>query len=107
MHRDFTSLIIDSSLLKKVLDEKGLAFDVMTYANAYTAASFDDILTLCRFFVLEDCFTAEQRAALADEGAHELEEKIQAHAEQCRVADGTYRLEQHDDLVLLQTKAPS
>ncbi|HYI01243.1 hypothetical protein [Hyalangium sp.] len=42
-----------------------------------------------RFFVLESCYTAEELAALSED------------AERCRGADGVYRMEQDEDLLLI------
>ncbi|HTN87328.1 MAG TPA: class I SAM-dependent methyltransferase [Sorangium sp.] len=105
MHRDFTSTVIDSSLLIRTLRGKQLAFDVIGSHNAYTAATFEDMVTLCRFFVLADCVSAEQLAAMTETEARELDAKIREHAARCRTDDGTYRLSQEDDMIILRQGA--
>jgi hypothetical protein len=57
--------------------------------------------TLCRFLVLENCYTAEQLATLTEDEAHQLEEKLRGHAERCRGSDGVHRLEQAEDVILI------
>lgn len=107
LHRDFTSSIIDSSSLLATLKDKDLRFEVVARTNGFTASSLDDMVTLCRFFVLEDCYTAEQLAALTEAQSRELEDKIRKHAERCLSADGTYRLEQDEDLFILPRPGPA
>ncbi|WP_437878887.1 class I SAM-dependent methyltransferase [Sorangium sp. So ce513] len=102
MHRDFTSTVIDSSVLIRTLRDKQLAFDVVGSHNAYTATSLEDMVTLCRFFVLADCISAEQLAAMTEPEARELDAKIRAHAARCRTEDGVYRLGQEDDMIILR-----
>lgn len=106
MHRDFTGSVIDSSRLLLLLEERQIPFEVAATRNSYTAQHLDDMVTLCRFFVLEDCFTPDQLAALTDEEAGALEAKIRGHAEGLRIEDGTYRLEQDDDVILVRKQAP-
>lgn len=105
LHRDFTTSIIESSLLMTILREKQIPFDVIPTENSFTAATFDEMVALCRFFVLEDCYTREKLAALSEAEAGELDAKIRAHAERCRVADGPFRLQQGDDVVILRTQS--
>ncbi|WP_437938227.1 class I SAM-dependent methyltransferase [Sorangium sp. So ce341] len=102
MHRDFTSTVIDSSVLIKTLRDKQLAFDVVGSHNAYTAETLEEMVTLCRFFVLADCISAEQLAAMTEREARALDEKIRAHAARCRTEDGAYRLSQDDDMIILR-----
>lgn len=63
--------------------------------------TFEEMHTLCRFFVLEGCYTAEQLAALSQDEVRTLDEKIRVHTERCRGADGVYRLEQDEDLIII------
>ncbi|WP_437679048.1 class I SAM-dependent methyltransferase [Sorangium sp. So ce131] len=102
LHLDFTSMVIDSSVLLKTLRDKQLAFDVVGSHNAYTAATLEEMVTLCRFFVLADCYSAEQLAALTEPEARALDDKIRGHAARCLTEDGTYRLRQEDDTILLR-----
>ena len=69
--------------------------------SGFRAKNFEEMYTLCRFFVLEGCFTAEQLAALSGEEARALDDRIRLHAERCRGTDGVYRLEQDEDVLLL------
>jgi SAM-dependent methyltransferase len=101
LHRDFTKTVISSEQLFDTLKRKRLPYESVAAMNGFTAATLEEMVTLCRFFVLEDCYTAEQLAALSADEARGLEEKIRRHAERCRSADGMYRLEQDEDVVLL------
>ncbi len=105
MHRDFSDSFLSSAQLLDTLRQKQIPFEVVPTMNGFTAASLDEMSALCRFFVLEDCYTAEQVAALTEAQARALEEKIRAHAEKLRGEDGVYRLEQDDDVVLLRVAA--
>ncbi|MET0403513.1 MAG: class I SAM-dependent methyltransferase [Cystobacter sp.] len=105
MHRDFTSTVITSEQLKAVLKQKSLGFEVAVTQNGFSAESFEEMYTLCRFFVFEDCLTPERVAALSEEEARALEARIREHTERCRGPDGVYRLTQEDELILLSRPA--
>jgi SAM-dependent methyltransferase len=101
LHRDFTSTILSSEQLIDTLKHKRIPHEVVAAMNRFSASSFEEMYTLCRFLVLETCYTAEQIAALTEDEARELEEKIRGHAERYRGSDGMYRLEQAEDLILI------
>jgi SAM-dependent methyltransferase len=101
LHRDFTSTVITSEQLFDTLKRKGLPYEVVPTQNGFSATTFEEMYSLCRFFVLEDCYTAERLAALTADEARQLEDKMRLHAERCRSTDGVYRLEQIDDVVIL------
>jgi SAM-dependent methyltransferase len=105
MMRDFILLPRVGRRVIEILSRKGIAFEVFGKANCFIAESFEDMHTLCRFFVLEDCYTQERLAALSESEARELGEKIRRCAERCRTADGTYRLEEEEDMILIQRAA--
>ncbi|WNG48664.1 class I SAM-dependent methyltransferase [Archangium minus] len=101
LHRDFTQTVISSEQLHAVLKEKQLPYEVATTLNGFSATSFEEMYTLCRFFVFEDCCTPEQLAALSEHEARALDARIRKHAERCQEADGVYRLTQDEDLILI------
>lgn len=101
LHRDFTQTVITSEQLFSALKEKHLSHESVRVTNGFRADTFEEMYTLCRFFVLEDCCTPEQLAALSEEAKRQLDAKIRLHAERCRGADGVYRLEQDEDIVIL------
>ncbi len=101
LHRDFTDTVITSTQLLEQLRAKGLPHEVVTTPNGFSAATFEEMYTLCRFFVLEDCYTAEKLAALSEDEVRKLDEKLRLHTERCRGADGVYRLTQDDDIILI------
>jgi SAM-dependent methyltransferase len=101
LQRDFTPAMISSEQLIATLKGKGLAHQVIAAMNGFSTSSFEEMYTLCRFIVLENCFTEEQLVAMTGDEARQLEEKLRGHAERCRGTDGVYRLEQAEDLVLI------
>jgi SAM-dependent methyltransferase len=102
LHRDFTRTVITSEQLLAALKQKQLPHEVVRVTNGFFASSFEEMYTLCRFFVLEDCCTPEQLSALSEEEVLQLDAKIRLHTERCRGADGVYRLEQDEDVVILR-----
>ncbi|OJH34115.1 class I SAM-dependent methyltransferase [Cystobacter ferrugineus] len=101
LHRDFTQTVITSEQLKAVLKEKRLPYEVAEAQNSFSAATFEEMYTLCRFFVFEDCYTAQQLAALSEDEVRALDARIRAHTERCREPDGVYRLTQDEELILV------
>jgi hypothetical protein len=101
LHRDFTDNVITSSQLIEQLKAKGIQHEVIPTQNGFSSATFDEMYTLCCFFVLEDCYTRQQLAAMSADEVARLDEKICKHVEQCREADGMYRLTQGDDIILI------
>ncbi|WP_375771143.1 class I SAM-dependent methyltransferase [Archangium gephyra] len=101
LHRDFTETVISSEQLIGTLREKRIPHEVVATMNGFSAASFEEMYTLCRFFVLEDCFTAEKLKALSQDEVRRLDDEIRLHAERCRHSDGVYRLEQEEDVIII------
>lgn len=101
LHRDFTETVISSEHILEILRQKKLPHEVIAIMNSFFSARFEEMYTLCRFFVLEDCYTSEQLAALSEAETRELDEKIRMHAGRCRGSDGIYRLEQDEDLIII------
>ncbi|NMO13948.1 class I SAM-dependent methyltransferase [Pyxidicoccus fallax] len=98
--RDFSQTLTFSDVADTVRQLK-LPHEVIATMAGFAAKTFEEMYTLCRFFVLEGCFTAEQLAGLSENEARELDMKLRAHAERCRDADGVYRLGQDEDIVLI------
>ncbi|QRK07647.1 methyltransferase domain-containing protein [Archangium violaceum] len=101
LHRDFTQTVISSEQLHAVLKGKQLSYEVAETLNGFSATSFEEMYTLCRFFVFEDCYTPEQLAALSEDEKRALDARIREHAERYREPDGVYRLTQDEDLILI------
>ncbi|NTX12983.1 class I SAM-dependent methyltransferase [Myxococcus sp. CA051A] len=99
--RDFAETLNFGELMLDTVRGKHLPHEVLPTMSGFVAQTFEEMYTLCRFFVLEGCFTAEQLAAMSPDQARELDRKLRLHAERCRGADGVYRLEQDEDLVLI------
>lgn len=103
LHRDFTETVISSQQLLEVLkdNKRHDGVEVVATLNGFEAQSFEEMHTLCRFFVLEDCCTSDQLSGLSPDETQQLDLKIRDHAERCRCPDGLYRLEQDEDIVIL------
>ncbi|MDY7232150.1 class I SAM-dependent methyltransferase [Hyalangium rubrum] len=99
--RDFSETLVFSQQLIATVQQKRLPHEVIPTMSGFLTKTFEEMYTLCRFFVLEGCFTAEQLAALSKDAVRELEDKVRMHAEACRGADGMYRLEQDEDIVII------
>ncbi|MCE9667736.1 class I SAM-dependent methyltransferase [Myxococcus stipitatus] len=99
--RDFSESLLFGEHLVTTLRRMRLPHEVVATMSGFRAKTFEEMYTLCRFFVLEGCFTSEQLAALSADEARLLDEKLQLRAERCRDADEVYRLEQDEDLVLI------
>lgn len=99
--RDFSETMLFGEQLPTTMRHKRLPHEVLPTMSGFVARTFEEMYTLCRFFVLEGCFTAEQLAALSENEVRTLDARIRVHAERCRGEDGVYRLEQDEDLILL------
>ena len=99
--RDFSETMLFGEQLHTTVQRKRLPHEVLATMSGFVANTFEEMNTLCRFLVLEGCYTAEQLAALSEEELRALDEKIRVHAERCRGDDGVYRLEQDEDLIIL------
>jgi predicted SAM-dependent methyltransferase len=99
--RDFSELMLFGEHLLTTVQQKRLPHELLATMSGFVAKTFEEMNTLCRFFVLEGCYTAEQLAALSQDEVRALDEKIRGHAERCRGADGVYRLEQDEDLIII------
>ncbi|MBN8232715.1 class I SAM-dependent methyltransferase [Corallococcus macrosporus] len=101
MCREFSDTLYFSEHIVAEVQRKGLPHEVLATMSGFAANTFEEMETLCRFLVLEGCFTAEQLAALSPDDWRRLDARIRAHAERCRQPDGTYRLEQDEDVILI------
>ncbi|MFP2931921.1 class I SAM-dependent methyltransferase [Pyxidicoccus sp. 3LG] len=99
--RDFTETLVFSQHLIATVQQLRLPHEVLATMSGFSTQTFEEMYTLCRFFVLEGCFTAEQVAAMSQETLRGIDEKIRLHAERCRSADGVYRLEQDEDVIII------
>jgi SAM-dependent methyltransferase len=107
--RDFTDTQLFSNQVIAAVRQKQLPHEVVPMMAGFFTKTFEEMYTLCRFFVFEGSYTAEQLAAMSQDEVRKIEEKIRVHAERCRSADGMYRLGQDEDLVILPkaSSAPS
>ncbi|WP_240359691.1 class I SAM-dependent methyltransferase [Pyxidicoccus trucidator] len=99
--RDFTETQLFSEQLIATVQQKRLPHEVIPTMSGFFTKTFEEMYTLCRFFVLEGCYTAAQLAAMSEDEVRELDEKLRAHTERSRGADGMYRLEQDEDLLII------
>ncbi|RYZ40933.1 MAG: class I SAM-dependent methyltransferase [Myxococcaceae bacterium] len=99
--KDFSRTLLFSEAVTEEVQRMRLPHEVIPTMSGFVARTFEEMYTLCRFLVLEGCFTAAQLAGLDAAQARELDAKIREHAERCRDADGVYRLAQDEDLILI------
>ncbi|KFA93563.1 class I SAM-dependent methyltransferase [Archangium violaceum] len=99
--RDFSETMLFGEQLLTTMQRKQLPHEVLATMSGFVANTFEEMHSLCRFFVLEGCYTAEQLAALSEDEVRAMNEKIRMHAERCRGDDGVYRLEQDEDLIII------
>ncbi|WP_342380394.1 class I SAM-dependent methyltransferase [Myxococcus stipitatus] len=99
--RDFADTLNFGEMMLDIVRGKQVPHEVLPTMSGFAARTFEEMYTLCRFFVLEGCFTAEQLAAMDADAARELDRKLRLHAERCLCPDGVYRLEQDEDMVLI------
>lgn len=104
---DFTDTQIFSDRVIETVREKKLPHEVVPMKAGFSTKTFEEMYTLCRFFVFEGCYTAEQLAAMSQDEVRRIEEKIRVHAGRCQSPDGLYRLGQDEDLVILPSAAAS
>jgi SAM-dependent methyltransferase len=99
--RDFKVLEASSERVVSTVRQLKLPHEVLATMAGFSTDTFEEMYTLCRFFVFEGCYTAEQLAAMSADELRRIEEMIRVHAERCRDADGVYRLAQDEDFILL------
>ena len=103
--RDFTEPQPFSDRVVEAVRQRQLPHEVIAMMAGFSTKTFEEMVTLCRFFVFEGCYTAEQLAAMSEDEVRVMEEKIRGHAERCRGADGLYRLDQDEDLIIIPKAA--
>ncbi|MBZ4333407.1 bifunctional 2-polyprenyl-6-hydroxyphenol methylase/3-demethylubiquinol 3-O-methyltransferase UbiG [Corallococcus sp. AS-1-12] len=101
MCREFCDTLHFSEDVAAEVRRKQLPHEAIATMSGFAAKTFEEMYTLCRFLVLEGCYTAAQLAALTPDEAERLDARIRAHAERCQQPDGTYRLEQDEDVILI------
>ncbi len=101
MRKAFTDQAVDTAKFVTELSKKHIPFIVEPTMNWWTAKTLDEMYAICRFVVLEDCYTPEQIAKLTQEEAQQLDRKIRAYAEACPFVDGLYRLEMEDGITII------
>ncbi|NOK15878.1 class I SAM-dependent methyltransferase [Corallococcus carmarthensis] len=101
MCREFSDTLHFSEDIVAEVRRKQLPHETIATMSGFAASTFEEMYTLCRFLVLEGCFTSEQLAALNPDEWRRLDARIRGHAERCQQPDGTYRLEQDEDVILI------
>jgi SAM-dependent methyltransferase len=70
-----------------------------TITHCYRTTNFADMYALCRFSLLEDCFTPESYAALNEHKRRALQFKIHNYTESHKQIDDTYCLKAEVDVI--------
>ncbi|QSQ25506.1 class I SAM-dependent methyltransferase [Pyxidicoccus parkwayensis] len=99
---DFSETLLFSEQVAATVKQMRLPHEVLPTMAGFVAQTFEEMFTLCRFFVLEGCYTADQLAAMSEDEVRTLDAKIRTHAERCRGPDGVYRLGQDEDFILIR-----
>lgn len=102
---DFTPPQPFSDRVVETVRQRQLPHEVVPMLAGFSTKTFEEMFTLCRFFVFEGCYTSEQLAAMSEGELRAIEAKIRVHAERCKGPDGLYRLDQDEDLVIIPKAA--
>jgi len=104
-HSFADTLTGDSAQLVAVLRATNYDHDVLATMSGFSTKTLDEMETICRFLVLETCYTAEQLEKLDTAQSQALDREIRARAASYRTADGTYRLDQDEDIVIVRKES--
>lgn len=105
MRRDFSDDAVNTEMFAAELAKKDVPFQIVSTINTWDARTAEEMYSICRFVVYEDCLTPEQLADMTGQQAQALDLKIRKHAEACPRADGMYHLEMEDGIVIISVPA--
>jgi SAM-dependent methyltransferase len=98
LHMQFNENYVNSSQIKEILEELNAGFQVRTATNTFEANSTEQMSLLCRFLILEDCLTKEQRE---QQNQREFDAKIANFVTHFQ-NDGKFFLGQEEDYFIIQ-----
>ena len=98
LHSSFNPNYVHSGQIEEVLNELGVSYEVARAQNRFSAKSFRQMASLCRFLILEDCLTKDQRDHL-DEVSFNRE--ISSYVATLKRSDGSYTLDQDEDYFII------
>lgn len=101
LHSSFNPEYIHSGLIKQILEEYGVSFELRKATNTFDADTFEQMANLCYFLILEDCLTHEQRESLNEQV---FKEKIQKAVMKLKQPDGKFKLVQEEDYFIISPK---
>ncbi|MGD9622480.1 MAG: class I SAM-dependent methyltransferase [Mycolicibacterium sp.] len=97
----------DTTELYAELQVTNLEYEVLATTSGFSTTTLAEMETVCRFLVLEECYTAAQLDRLGSVRAQQLDADIRSHAKRYRKPDGTYRLNQDEDFVIIRRPGAS
>ena len=95
----------DGAQLIATVRDANYDYDVVATMSGFKAATLSEMETICRFLVLETCYTAKQLGDLDVEQSQALDSEIQSRAKSYRTADGKYQLDQDEDIVIIRKES--
>jgi hypothetical protein len=101
LHVKFNPQYINSDNVKSILADLSIEYFTYTGINQFRANCYDDMLALCRFFVMEDCLSKQVLSELSPEEFHEIEGQIASVAKCLHESNGMFRLTQEEDYILI------
>lgn len=102
LHNQFNPSYVNSSMVRQALNDLEVNYSVFTATNQFEAATREDMLALCRFFVFEDCLNRGVLSQLTPAQKDALENEISSICDTLRHSDGIYRLNQEEDYFLIK-----
>ncbi len=100
LHYELNSDYINSSQVINILNNNNINFSKIEATNEFVADTYEEMLSLCRFFAYEDCIPKEKLDLLNKKEKELLDVKIQNIAHQYKTND-FYTLKQEEDYFLI------
>lgn len=104
-HHDFCIGFVDdypsSRQVLQHFEERVLPRKIVSAEYSYSTMVFDEMHTLCRFFVLEDLFSPKSWQALTLAQQQEIEKRIYDYAAARKTPHGNYVLHHEGDYVIV------
>jgi len=98
----FNPNYVNSSHVIRILDYLGVSYTRLEAKNHFKGSSFQDMLSLCRLFVLDGTFSPKEWQAMPFNKKQEIQEKIVQFAKQLTTGrKGQYVLEQEEDYLII------
>lgn len=98
----FNPNYVNSSHVIRILDHLGVSYTRLEAKNHFKGSSFQDMLALCRLFVLDGTFSPKEWQAMSFNKKQEIQEKVVQLAKQLTTRkEGQFVLEQEEDYLII------